>query len=84
MWTVAGPFHGVAFAPDGERFFTRNTVGSWCNELGVFQASSGDLIAGPRFDELVTNGVPVVAPDGRTVVMGTEDGRLLVWDTRPW
>jgi WD40 repeat protein len=67
---------GCAFAPDGRRFLAH---GSGDSAIRVWDVESGR-------EEIVLRGVPTAvrcaafAPDGRHVVAGYKDGRVIVWD----
>ncbi|EJD08012.1 WD40 repeat-like protein [Fomitiporia mediterranea MF3/22] len=67
----------VTFSPNGRRIVS----GSWDCTICIWNAESGEVIAGPF--EGHTNCVMSVAfsPDGRCIVSGSRDGTIRIWDT---
>jgi len=66
----------VAFSPDGRHIVS----GSWDMTIRVWDAETGEVIAGPF--EGHDDGVSSVAfsPDGRHIVSGSNDKTIRVWD----
>jgi len=69
------PVTSVAYSPDG----THIVSGSWDNTIRVWNATTGQCVAGP-FQEH-TSSVPSVAysPDGTHIVSGSDPCSIRVW-----
>lgn len=72
---------GITYSLDG----TRYASGSFDGTVKIWDAESGELLAGPlpAPDRCATFAV-AFSPDGLKLVSGHEDGSLVVWDTQYW
>ena len=78
LWSVPLPrASAVAFSPDGRLLAAGSTSGETPGRVGIWDVATGTLRA-----SLCDRGVTVVrwTPDGKSLVLGLDDGSIAVWD----
>ncbi|KAF7346304.1 WD-REPEATS-REGION domain-containing protein [Mycena sanguinolenta] len=66
----------VAFSPDGKWIVS----GSWDNTVHVWNAESGEVVAGPFNGHTDRVNSVAFSPDGKWIVSGSKDKTVRVWD----
>jgi WD40 repeat protein len=70
------PVAAVAFSPDGNRIVS----GSFDNSIRVWDAETGEVVAGPFIDQSGSVTSVAFSPDGKRIVSGSYGKTILVWD----
>ncbi|KAF7346291.1 WD-REPEATS-REGION domain-containing protein [Mycena sanguinolenta] len=70
------PVSSAAFSPDGKRIVS----GSWDRTVCVWDAESGEVIAGPFNGHTSIVKSVAFSPDGKWIVSGSQDNTVRVWD----
>jgi WD40 repeat protein len=66
--------HAVAFSPD-----SRIVAAGWWDQIVLYEVATGKVVADFQAKMQSVNGL-AFTPDGKTLLSGTQDGKVRVWD----
>ncbi len=73
-----GIINEIAYSPNGKYLAVAASIGIWIYDMKTYQEIS--LLTGP---EGHTNSV-AFSPDGDTIISGSQDGNVYLWDVKTW